>query len=39
MNFEVNVKGELDLKFVKMVRCETVIISFQINFKMSLINR
>ena len=34
VGFEVNVKVELDLKFVRMVRWDTVIISFQINFKM-----
>ena len=34
IGYEVNVKVELDLKFVRMVRWDTVIISFQINFKM-----
>ena len=33
MGFEVNVKVELDLKFVRMVRWDTVIISFQKKFQ------
>ena len=35
VGFEVNIKVELDLKFMRMVRWDTVIIGFQINFNVT----